>query len=80
MTPLFNTTPETEDAYEDDVLSDCPIAAPPDTTNAPEFVDNEAWELIIFTVPPINALPAKPSPPTTVIAPELVLLDDVLLV
>ncbi len=40
-----------------------PIPTPPVTTNAPEVVEIEVCELVIFVVPPIKALPVTPNPP-----------------
>jgi hypothetical protein len=57
-----------------------PIPTPPVTTKAPELEPILTAELVILTVPPINALPANPSPPVTDNAPDTVDDEDVVLV
>lgn len=61
--PLLNTTPDTEDATDVPVNKLPPIPTPPVTTKAPEEVEVEVCELVMFVVPPIKAFPVTPSPP-----------------
>jgi hypothetical protein len=75
VTALFNkTTPEIEEALLDGVNKLPPIPTPPVTTNAPEEVEIEVCELVIFVVPPIKALPVTPSPP--IIDKAATVVDD----
>jgi hypothetical protein len=61
--PLLAITPDKEDATDVAVYNEPPIPTPPVTTNAPEEMEVEVCELVIFVVPPMKAFPVIPSPP-----------------